>query len=126
LLACVFHLANVLVLNISFGSQAVSYLAFVDLRALGRVRTRIPRIGVWLAALAGLAVIWHVVTRVAHSGSSIFLVSGAATENVWGNYVAVPVLVSVITLLAIDIRRCFSRASPPKVPLEPRAVVEVP
>jgi hypothetical protein len=125
LLACAFHLANVLVLNISFGAQAVSYLAFVDLRALGRVRTRVPRIGLWLAGMAGVAVIWHVATRVAHSGSSIFLVSGAATENVWGNYVAIPVLVSVITLLALDIRRCFARAPAPKTPLEPRAIVEV-
>lgn len=97
------HLANALVLNITFTTQAVIYLAFADLLLLARpglARWRIPAVGAVLVVGA-----WHVVTRVAGGGSGYFLWDGGRSAYAYDVYLCVVVCLGVMVLLALDVLR---------------------
>jgi hypothetical protein len=99
LACCLFHLGNALVLDISFAGQAVCYLAFVDVSALPRPRW-LGKAGLALVAGAGLG---HFAMRVAGRGSALlFAGSGEAR---WSLYLSIPILLTVIALLARDLTR---------------------
>ncbi len=97
------HLANALVLNITFTTQAVVYLAFANLLVLARpglARLRVP-------AVVGVVAVgaWHVGTRVAGGGSSYFLGDGGRWAYAYDVYLCVVVCLVVMVLLAADLLR---------------------
>jgi hypothetical protein len=104
LLACTFHLANALVLNIAFTSQAITYLAFVDLTRISDAAKQFLRRW-WrqLAVLAGAAAAWQVASRALESGSSIILITSPEAEAEWILYLSLPCCALVFGLLAVDL-----------------------
>jgi hypothetical protein len=106
LLACTFHLANALVLNIAFTSQAITYLAFVDLTRISDLAIQFVRRW-WrqLAVLAGAVAAWQVASRARGNGSSIVLVTSPQAEVAWILYLSLPCCALVFGLLAFDLAR---------------------
>ena len=105
LLAATFlHLANALLLNITFATQALIYLAFVSLVGLARLRPWLSRLRVPAAiALAGVA-LWHIWVRVGEGSSGFFLWDGRSTFA-YDLYVCVTICLVVAALIANDVRR---------------------
>ena len=105
LLATIFHLVNALVLNIAFTSQAITYLAFVDLTSISDAAMRfVRRWSRQLAVLAGAVAAWHVTSRTLGKGSSIVLITSPQSEVAWILYISLPLCALVFGLLAIDLR----------------------
>lgn len=101
-----FHLANALVLNITFTTQVVVYLAFANLAFVaswatrGRLRIVIRRI---LIVVAASVTTWHIVTRLGGGGSSFFLGSGPATVHLYDLIVCVTVCLFAVALMAREV-----------------------
>ncbi len=98
LVASVFHLLNVLLLDIPFVPQAFLYLLFVDLSRYSRVlkHLRLPALAVGLFVAA-----WHVVIRILGTSTATFLVSDALAQLYalqWTAVVTAPV-VGVLVLI---------------------------
>lgn len=120
LLATTLHLANVLVLNIEFTAQAITYLAFAH---LGSRRKATPG---WIRFAAGcvlaIAVAWHVQARLRGAGSPIVFVSGSSAQLDAGLYAGLLICVAIIAILVREIGRerrssthLSARAEPPHV-----------
>jgi hypothetical protein len=96
-----FHLANILILNISFGAQVVTYLAFVNLCFLRPAMQR-----TWLkisaVTLAVLAAAWHIVARIGNFESQTVLVSTFERHREITLYVGIGVCAVVAALLFRD------------------------
>lgn len=97
------HLANALVLNITFTTQVVIYLAFVSLVRFDREPSARVR-GLAMAAVVVVAG-WHVVTRLMGGGSSYFLMDGASstTTTMYDLVLCVVTCLAVMALLAADL-----------------------
>lgn len=102
-----FHLVNALVLNITFTTQVVVYLAFVDLTRLPGVRRLGARAGarIRMAAGAVTAVVaaWHAITRLGGTGSFLFLGGAGSETSGYDLYLSVAVCAVVLALIASDV-----------------------
>lgn len=108
----VLHLVNVLVLNIEFTAQAITYLAYVDL-TIRRPRTAplwAKRVG--LGAIA-VVVAWHVQARINDEGSPVAFVIGHHNQVDAGLWLGLVIGVGVIVMLGREVLR---RAPAPTVP----------
>lgn len=106
LLACGFHLANALLLNVAFTQQALTYLIFIDLSRFGVNRWRHlnqRRIITGLTLLVGSMGIWHVVSRSLGQGSRILFVTSVAKEQPFILYLGVPICALVLGALALEV-----------------------
>ena len=102
LAATVFHVLNVLVLNINFVSYAVLYTCFADLSRFGPFCQR------WARALAGLTIAmaaWHVFTRILWYGAPVLFAPGPLEAEVAGLYAALPIGAAVALLFARELSR---------------------
>jgi hypothetical protein len=97
------HLTNVLVLNIEFTAQAITYLAFVDLSFRRRPTPPWAR---WVGGVALAAVVaWHVQARLRERGSPIVLVPAYEDQITAGLYIGAFVGGAVVLLLGSEILR---------------------
>ncbi len=99
-----FHLANTLILNITFPTQVVGYLVFIDLAAVFVLKGERLRRARTLGAVLLIAVTsWHVVTRVA-GGGSFHVLGGSAAQLVTADIVvSICACLTVIALVARDL-----------------------
>ncbi len=100
LLASVFHLINVLLLNINFISYAVLYCCFANLEALG------PFVRRWLPGFIAAAAImasWHLLTRALWVGGPVVFAAGPAESEVAGLWSSLPVFAFVVVLLGSNL-----------------------
>lgn len=106
-----FHLANVLVLNIAFSGQVMTYLVFAGLTVPKRVNVRLATIVAGAAAIA--AGLWAIGRRLAGSGGITFLIGGQPDQAVYLLYIALLVCFSVLVALLAALRREWAdRANP--------------
>lgn len=96
-----FHLANILILNISFGTQVVTYLAFVNLCFL-RPAMRWTWLKISAVTLAVLAAAWHIVARIGNFESQTVLVSTFERHREITLYLGIGVCTVVAALLFWD------------------------
>lgn len=103
LVVTLLHLSNALFLNITFATQVVVYLAFVDLSVL-RV-DRLTRLRPFVIAAVVSIGAYHAVTRITGPASGFFLVSGRDATFVYDLYVCMIICVAVGLLLASSLIR---------------------
>jgi hypothetical protein len=88
-----FHLANILILNISFHDYVLIYLVFVDWTRL-RVPASLKRLfsPPVIPSVAVLAlVVIHTIARLAHRGSTWVFITKTGASEIWDLYVSLPV-----------------------------------
>lgn len=107
ILASIFHIVNILVLNIDFTTQALIYLVFADLSRLRAKFIRFRSAGV--CAVFAIA-LWHVVTRLGGRGASTVFINNRRTRDIGMLYVGLVVGVFVIGMMVRDLRTIGSRA----------------
>lgn len=100
-LITLFHLANVLVLNISFAEQAVTYLVFVNLCFM-RPAMRWTWLKISAVTLAVLAAGWHIVARIGDFESPTVLISTIERHYEIALYIGMGVCPVVAALLFWD------------------------
>jgi hypothetical protein len=98
-----FHLANVLVLNIAFSGQVMTYLVFAGLTLPKRVNARTATIVAGAAAFT--AGVWAIGRRLAGSGGITFLIGGQPDQAVYLLYIATLVCLAVLVALLSALRR---------------------
>ena len=103
--ATLLHLANALLLNITFATQAVIYLAFICLGGLVRLRPGTARLRVPVAAALAVVALWHIGMRIAGLGSGFFLWDGTRSTFTYDLYVCVIICLVVAALIVNDVRR---------------------
>lgn len=114
--SALFHLSNVLFLNIPFNSQTFAYMAFVDYDTLLE-KLRASRLGRgrWQLAVAsvlvGLAGIWHIAARWTGNSSGTLLATDAATWYTVRIVAAVPIAVLAATALVLSSLRAGAAAA---------------
>lgn len=104
LTASAFHLANTLVLNISFAAQALTYLTFVNLAIFAtKLRSRHVRAGAVTVVVVAFG--WHVVERITggQSGSPVAsLLSGLSGAQRPTLYISIVVCIVVASLITLE------------------------
>jgi hypothetical protein len=100
LLVSLLHLTNILLLNISFSTQAITYLIFVDLTFL---QARISRIRPALVALAAGVAVVQIGVRVGGTGSPIAFVVNRTSAGVLILYVGLVIGLCVVGALVREI-----------------------
>ncbi|MAT06298.1 MAG: hypothetical protein CL424_14770 [Acidimicrobiaceae bacterium] len=109
LLVSMLHLANVLVLNIEFSAQAITYLAFADLTLAalsdGTVAARRWK---WVGGVALASVVaWHVQARVRGDGSPIAFIPGYQHQIEFGLYFGALIGVAMVVVFGREVSREF-------------------
>lgn len=102
------HLANALILNITFATQVLIYLAFVSL--VGLVTPWASRLRLPVTAAIALVIGWHVWVRVDGRGSGYFLWDGTRSTFTYDLYVCVAICVIVAAVIALDLKRELVRS----------------
>jgi hypothetical protein len=108
LAATVFHVLNVLVLNINFVGYAVLYTCFADLSRLGEL---LKRWGMLLIGVAAAMTGWHLLTRVLWNGAAVVFAPGPTESYVAGLYAAVPIGVVVALGFGRELAACWRNQS---------------
>jgi hypothetical protein len=106
-----FHLANVLVLNIAFSGQVMTYLAFAGLVLPKRVNVRTAAVAA--GAVAVVAGVWAIGRRLAGGGGVTALVGGQPDQAVYLLYLAMFVSFAVLVALLAALRREWANRAAP-------------
>jgi hypothetical protein len=116
LVACAFHLANAMLLNISFAGYALLYLIFVN---LAHIRDRIGGSEAFvrkvLLGAGGACVVamgaWHLATRLSGGGSFFAFLSDPLRVEAWSLYISLPMCAISGTVIVGELRSLKSAVS---------------
>jgi hypothetical protein len=111
LVAAIFHLANLLLLNIDFYFQALVYLPFVALaRFFGRSKvsaaTEVPSWRVPVIVSTVILGVAHTAQRLRGEGGEFLFVAGASDLGPLVLYGSLALLIFCVVVIAIDLVRC--------------------